>query len=500
MSSRDLEYTGNERDRMLERPLPHNATAEQHIIGACMLDNGVIDEAAYLLDTNDFYVRAHQFVFYAMVSLRHAGSPVDPLLISAFLTREGVLEQAGGMSFISELTYGLPHFSNVARYAKLVKGLSLMRQLVKVSNKITNEALEGEDDPDVILEHAEQMIFALGAGTQSEALARKFDVLGEAVRAEVGRWLEGKTNAVPTGINELDQKLKLGGLARRDLVYVAARSSRGKTALTLQMFKHAAMCGTPGLLFSLEMSGESLYLRAHAGIADVAHWRLRPDIMRDDVEFRQRVLDAMTVTDRLEIYINDTARTLSKIESISRHYKARYKVGLLGADYTQLVDPELKGNSREQEVGRVSRGFKGIAQVLDVPFIATSQLNRKAGDSERPELENLRESGQQEQDADLVLMPYNVNKNDIDQPVRSMKLYVPKQRNGRAGFEIEIDFDADKQTFLTEQMYADREIDRVNRGEYDEPPPVPAPTRPAGGTVDDDLERFNIPFHDEVAE
>ena len=96
------------------------------------------------------------------------------------------------------------------------------------------------------------------------------------------------------------------------------------------------------------------------------------------------------------------------------------------------------------------------------------------------------------------MMPYNVNKNDIDQPVRSMKLYVPKQRNGRAGFEIEIDFDADKQSFVTEQMYADREVERINRGEGDEPPSsLPAPERPARGRVDDDLSRFQVPFGDE---
>jgi replicative DNA helicase len=112
--------------------------------GSILLDNSLLVEAAELLRPEDFYVRAHQFVFHAMIALSERGSEIDPLLLSEELRREGVLEQAGGMTFISELTYGLPHFTNVAAYAKVIKDFSVMRQLVKVCNKATSEALEGD--------------------------------------------------------------------------------------------------------------------------------------------------------------------------------------------------------------------------------------------------------------------------------------------------------------------------------------------------------------------
>src|SRR4030095_2035770 len=139
------QYTADpSREQLLERPLPHSAEAERAILGSVLLDNSLVNHAIELLRPEDFYVRAHQFVFRSMIALSERGSEIDPLLLSEELRREGVLEQAGGMTFISELTYGLPHFTNVAAYAKVVKDHSLMRQLVKVANKITSEALEGE--------------------------------------------------------------------------------------------------------------------------------------------------------------------------------------------------------------------------------------------------------------------------------------------------------------------------------------------------------------------
>ncbi|MCA1816616.1 MAG: hypothetical protein LC746_09460, partial [Acidobacteria bacterium] len=136
------------RDQMLERPLPHSADAERAILGSIILDNGLVNQAIELLRPEDFYVRAHYHVFRAMISMTEQRSgEINPILLGEELRREGVLDQVGGIAFISELTYGLPHFSNLGAYAKVVKGKSLMRQLVKAANKITSEALEEEDEP-----------------------------------------------------------------------------------------------------------------------------------------------------------------------------------------------------------------------------------------------------------------------------------------------------------------------------------------------------------------
>src|SRR3954471_19817504 len=142
------------RDQMLERPLPNSAEAERAILGSVVLDNGLVSQAIELLKPDDFYVPSHRRIFLAMISLFERGSEINPILIGEELRREGELETVGGVTFITNLTYGLPHFTNIAHYAKLVRGTSLLRQLIKAANKITSEALEAEDEPEIILDHA----------------------------------------------------------------------------------------------------------------------------------------------------------------------------------------------------------------------------------------------------------------------------------------------------------------------------------------------------------
>src|SRR5919107_3178165 len=228
------------RDQMLERPLPHSADAERAILGAIILDNGLVNQAIELLKPDDFYIRAHYHVFRAMISMSERGAEINPILLGEELRREGVLEQVGGISFVSELTYGLPHFTNVAAYAKVVGGKSLMRQLVKVANKVTSEALEEEDEPEIILDHAEQMIFALADERTRQGFSHIKPVanqLLEKVQEMAGRpvMLTGLTS----GFNDLDQKTS--GLQPSDLIIIAARPSMGKTAFCLNVAQNAAI-------------------------------------------------------------------------------------------------------------------------------------------------------------------------------------------------------------------------------------------------------------------
>jgi replicative DNA helicase len=215
------------RDQMLERPLPHSADAERAILGAVILDNSLVNQTIELLRPEDFYVRANQYIFRAMIALSERGSEINPILLGEELRREGALEQTGGIAFISELTYGLPHFTNVAAYAKVIKDHSLMRQLVKVANKITSEALEEEDEAAVILDHAEAMIFAL-ADERTRAgfshIKPVADQLLEKVQEMAGR--SAMLTGLTTGFTELDTMTS--GLQPSELVIVAARPSMGK--------------------------------------------------------------------------------------------------------------------------------------------------------------------------------------------------------------------------------------------------------------------------------
>src|SRR3954469_24691025 len=143
------------RDQLIERPLPSSPESERAILGAIILDNSLISQAIELLRPEDFYVPSHRRIFLAMIALFEHGSEINPILIAEELKRDGTVESVGGLTFISNLTYGLPHFANIAHYAKIVRDKSMLRQLVKVCNKVTSEALEEEDEAGIILDRAE---------------------------------------------------------------------------------------------------------------------------------------------------------------------------------------------------------------------------------------------------------------------------------------------------------------------------------------------------------
>src|SRR6266705_4963054 len=149
------------RDSILERPLPSSPETERAILGAIILDNTLIAQAVELLKPSDFYVPSHRRIFVAMTALFEKGSEINPILIGEELRKDNALETVGGVSFVTNLTYGLPHATNITHYAKVVRGKSLLRRLIKTANKITNEALEEEDEPEIILDHAEHAIFEL---------------------------------------------------------------------------------------------------------------------------------------------------------------------------------------------------------------------------------------------------------------------------------------------------------------------------------------------------
>ncbi len=428
---------GTSREQMLERPLPHSADAERAILGAIILDNGFVNQAIELLRPDDFYIRAHQFVFRAMIALSERGSEINPILLGEELRREGVVEQVGGISFISELSYGLPHFTNVAAYAKVVKDNSMMRQLVKVANKITSEALEGEDDAEIILDHAEQMIFALADERTRQGFAHVkpvADQLLEKVQEMAGR--SAMLTGLTTGFSELDQMTS--GLQPSDLIIVAARPSMGKTSLCLTLAQNAAVqAGAVVGVFSLEMSKESLVMRMLCSEGRVDAHRFRSGFLSRD-EWA-RLAGALGTLADTKIFIDDTPGiSVLEMRAKARRLAAEQKrLDLIVVDYMQLMSGSSRRvESRQQEVSQISRELKGLAKELNVPLVALSQLSRapEARSDHRPQLSDLRESGSIEQDADLVAFIYREEQyNRTEENAGIAEILVAKQRNGPTG-------------------------------------------------------------------
>jgi replicative DNA helicase len=424
------------RELLLERPLPHSAEAERAILGAILLDNNLMNQAITLLMPDHFYVHAHQFVYRAMLSLSAHGSEINPILLGEELRREEVLEQTGGVAFISELTYGLPHFTNIGAYAKVVRGKALRRQLIRVANKMIQESLAEEETEEELLDHAGAYLFSL----YDERVTRAFVPVGKLVEEGVPEILARRESGNPvtglrTGLRELDA-LTLG-LQPSNLIIVAARPGMGKTALGLTIAQNAAFqSGAVVAVFSLEMSKEELRERFIAQYARIDSMKLRSGYLnRDELA---RIAGAVEDFKKARIFIDDTpAITPMYARARARQLAMENggKLDLIVADYLQLFRPSEKKGSREQEVSSVSQEWKAIAKELKVPVILNSQLNRapEGRQDRRPQLSDLRESGAIEQDADIVAFIYREEMyKRTDENAGLAEVILAKNRNGSA--------------------------------------------------------------------
>ena len=433
-------FPDNRREQYLEKPLPSSEESERVILGAVLLDNAVIAQAVEHLRPEDFYSPLNRRVFSAMIALFEKQRQIDPILIGEELKKEGSLDSIGGVTAITNLTFGLPHFSNVEEYIKVVRDKSVVRNLIRTCNAITSEALAEEDDAEIILDHAEQQIFKIAEARTKESFSRIAPVADRVLARVKERYEEGASHGLTglsTGFSELDDMTS--GLQRTDLIIVAARPSMGKTALCLNIAQNAALRSDAVVaLFSLEMSKEQLVTRLLTSEARIDAHRFRTGhLMSNEWE---RLAGAIATLSETRIFIDDTPGISGlEIRAKARRLAAEQKqLDLIVIDYMQLMGSSgnRRSENRQQEVSQISRDLKSLAKELDVPVLALSQLSRapEARNPPKPLMSDLRESGSIEQDADVVAFIYREDYyNKTDENMGLAELILAKQRNGPTG-------------------------------------------------------------------
>jgi replicative DNA helicase len=400
------------RDQPFERALPNSAEAERAILGAILLDNGLISQAIEQLRPEDFYVPSHRRIFVAMIMLFERGAEINPILIGEELKKENALEAVGGISFITNLTYGLPHSTNIAHYAKVVRGKSMLRQLA--DERIRQGFMHVKPIAEQLLEKVQEM----------------------EGRAAV---LTGLT----TGFADLDKMTS--GLQPSDLIILAARPSMGKTSFALMLAENAAIsAGAVVGMFSLEMSKESLVMRMLCSQGNIDAQRFRNGFL-SRLEWAQ-IAKSLGVLADTKIFLDDTpGLSVLEMRAKARRLAAEQKkLDLIIVDYLQLMSGSSKRvESRQQEVSQISRELKGLAKELNVPLVALSQLSRapESRSDHRPQLADLRESGALEQDADVVAFIFREEQYKTPEEREALpedrknvaELIIAKQRNGPTG-------------------------------------------------------------------
>lgn len=426
----------------LEKTLPSNVEAERMILGVILLDNLVVNQAIEKLKPEDFFLHSHRRIFEKMILLVEQGRGIDPITLQEELRRSGELESVGGTAYVATLFDGVPRFSNIESYIKIVKGKSTLRKLINASNQIMAMAFDDEEEPEMILDEAERQIFAIAEDRIKEGFVHIGEVAGKQLKVidEIaGR--EQLVTGVATGFRDLD--FMTSGLQRGDLIIVAARPSMGKTAFSMNMAQNAALHTQPHGgkavigVFSLEMSKESLVQRMLCSQARVDAHRLRTGMLsRDDW---RRLGQGVGELSEARIFLDDTPgiSVLEMRAKARRLLNEQKALDMIIVDYLQLMTGKGRYESRQQEVSQISRELKMLAKELNVPLIALSQLSRapetRTG-QHKPQLSDLRESGSIEQDADVVMFIYReeVYKPETEKQ-NIAEIIIGKQRNGPIG-------------------------------------------------------------------
>lgn len=410
--------------------------AEEAVVGAVLRDSSILDEVLPILDVNDFTNYGPMAVFAAAAHLHANGKPADLVTVADELHARGKIDDVGGYTALAQLYEAVVTTGNAVHYAQIVRDGSVLRQIALVGAEMARDATEGADSAQHLLESAEQRILAIAERTVSGQVVKLGAAVAETLERIDRRSAVGADErAVPTGLAALDQWL-CGGFHPGELVVLAARPGRGKTALAGHVAAHAASNGFPVFFASLEQSRHELserQLSASSGIPGV--------------QIRAAKLDQWTVAQLLQardsladlpLYIDDSAiQGTLRIAANARRLKRREGVRLVIVDYLQLVAPDNRREPRHEQVAGISRRLKQLARETNLPVLALAQLNRASEERQdkRPKLADLRESGGIEADADVVLLLHRTEEKNSDR----LEILIAKQRNGPTG-EVPVRF------------------------------------------------------------
>lgn len=406
--------------------------AEKTILSAILVDNKSFPETLKLDDLADM---RHRTIFEAMISLNDKGDPIDLVTLRKALGSS--LDRAGGLAYLSSLVDGVPRIENVSAWVKIVKEAAALRDLERDVSSVQRLIAEGSDSVSVLVV-MEQAAHKMRERLHVKGGPKKLSEFMRPILTALEEEAEGKdSGSVHTGFKDLDDMI--GGFNPGDLVVLAAATGGGKSSFAANVARN---CGKPTLIVSLEMSGKLIAKRLLFSDAKINPTRVRTTGI-EDYEWDQ-LGKSFGVLDKVPIWIDDSARNPAMVRARALRLKEQHGLGLVIVDYLQLMSLEGQYDSRAREVGKMSGDLKNLAMELDIPVIALSQFSRAVVQrkDKRPILSDLKESGQIENDSDVVLFLY---REDGIIGTRT-ELIVAKNRSGPSGM-IYLDFDKETTTF-----------------------------------------------------
>ena len=440
-------------DKLFEKPPPHAPLAEMALLGAMILDPGVIHDIMHIIKSPEaFFLEAHAAIYAAIVKTYDQKQAGDLVLLAESLSDNDQLKSVGGLGYLQKLATETPGPATAPHFAKIVADKAKLRRLISAGGRIVYDAYNagdlGPEGAKEIVDRAESLVFDIAKDEESSDA----QVLSVLVEQEYQRLLalQGKgISGISTHYKDLDELTS--GLQPGDMVIVAARPSMGKTALALNLAEQVAMgctpwsnkktAPTPVAFFSLEMSKSAIAQRMLSARSGYSSHDMRSGRLQE--QDYDRVCEAMYELSEAPVYVDDTpGLTVLGLRTRARRLVAQYGCKCIFIDYLQLMTaPNAARESRQVEVSAISRGVKALARELSVPVVCLSQLNRgpeSRGDN-RPRMSDLRESGSIEQDADVVMLLHRESYYHVgdqnwlaenEDKKNETELIIAKQRNG----------------------------------------------------------------------
>ena len=441
---------------MAVKEIPNNPEAEQAVIGSMFLEKNALQKACEVLNPESFYFNNNAKIFGTIKEMAEKKVPIDLTTVTTELKNRNILNEVGGVEYLTEILDSVATAANIDQYVKSVEDSALLRKLIEVSTNITTTAYNSDKSVNETIDDAERKILSVVKNRRSSEFRTIKDVLIQTQRnLEILAQSKSDVTGIATGWYDID---KLTGLHGSQLIIIAARPAMGKTAFALNLATNVALnSGKPVALFNLEMGAEQLANRMLSSLGQVEGNKIATGkLLNDDWK---RINEAISQLSEAKLYMDDTpGLTIGEIRSKCRRLASSDEgLGLVVIDYLQLITSSTNyGTNRQQEVSDISRSLKTMALELNVPVIALAQLSRAVDSREnkRPIISDLRESGSIEQDADIVAFLYRddyYNKEKVtDSNTSISEFIVAKHRNGPTK-TIELLFKRDTSTFLSYQ-------------------------------------------------
>lgn len=421
-------------ENFIGRDLPYSLEAEQTVIGALLIDPSVLSIAMDHLKPESFYREQHREIFSIIVRMFGNGQHADIITVMNEAVAMGVFETtAMAKTYLKGIMENVPSVSNIESYCKIVEDKYYIRALITASREIIELASDGATDSKTLLDSAEQKIYDIRQGNETNGLTKidevvieVYDRLQKITGPDKDKFLGAKS-----GFTQLDAITT--GLNNTDLLIIAARPGMGKTSFALNIATNISKkMEKQVVIFSLEMGKEQLVTRMLSSESLVNSNSLRTGRLSPD-DWTKLAYGAESLS-KMSVFLDDSGGiTVPQMKAKLRRMK---NLGLVVIDYLQLMEGSKKNSNRVNEVSEITRQLKLMAKELRVPVVTLSQLNRGAEGRQdhRPMLSDLRESGSIEQDADVILFLYREGYYDKESADHSIsECIVAKNRHGETG-------------------------------------------------------------------